>query len=87
MVMRAVRTERMRSSNFVSFRRYLIRRHAYCPTPGFDPSLPSTAPPEADAQYRLFRASFLFPPLTSPIPEDLPRFLVHRKKALDAQFL
>src|SRR5262245_32101847 len=37
MVMRAVRAERMRCSNFVSFRRYLIRRHAHRPTPGFDP--------------------------------------------------
>jgi hypothetical protein len=32
-----VRTERLRCSNFVSFRRYLIRRHAHRPTPGFDP--------------------------------------------------
>jgi hypothetical protein len=37
MVTRAVRTERMRCSNFVSFRRYLIRRHAHRPMPGFDP--------------------------------------------------
>ena len=37
MMMQAVRTERMRCSNFVSFRRYLIRRHAHRPTPGFDP--------------------------------------------------
>src|SRR5215467_6716052 len=38
MVMRAIHTERMRCSNFVSFRRYLIRRHAHRPTPGFDPT-------------------------------------------------
>jgi len=37
MVMRAVRTDQMRCSNFVSFRRYLIRRHSHRPTPGFDP--------------------------------------------------
>jgi hypothetical protein len=39
MMMQAVRAERMRCSNFVSFRRYLIRRHAHRPTPGFDPEL------------------------------------------------
>src|SRR5215471_142238 len=42
MMMQAVRTERMRCSNFVCFRRYLIRRHAHRPTPGFDPGCVKT---------------------------------------------
>ena len=52
MMMQAVRAERMRCSNFVSFRRYLIRRHAHRPTPGFDPLAAVAVQARCDAASR-----------------------------------